>query len=192
MFRRTKVGVVAGGLSALLMVAAAGSASAGVTVTPGGSTITPANGDFGRLPLYGKGLRERTYTITKGPGDLRLDLQPSGAGSFVTEENDNAGFGQDGHGTTCTDFAYLDAAHPSCTVNVSLGLLFKGSFGVGPGLNKGLLFISYGDSPATDFELPLRGIGVIPRNHRLCRTRNGHPLHPKYFKYCQRKKHKKK
>jgi hypothetical protein len=191
MFERIKLGVAVGGLSALLLAAAASPASAGVTVTPGGSTITPANGDFGRFPLYGKHLRERTYTITKGPGDLRLDLQPTDIGSFVTEENDSGGFGQDGLGTTCTDFAYLDAAHPSCTIEVSWGLLIKGAFGIGPGLNKGLLFIRYGDSAATDFELPLRGIGVIPRNHRLCRTRNGHPLHPKYFKYCARRKHKK-
>src|SRR5262245_30713826 len=190
MFVRTKLGVVVG-LSAVLMAAAASPASAGVTVTPGGSTITPANGDFGRLPPYGKRLRERTYPITKRPGDPELDLHPNDTGSFVINDDNTLGFGQDGGGTNCTDFAYLDAAHPSCTIEVSWGLLIKDSFGVAPGLNTGELFIKYGDSAATDLELPLRGIGVIPRNHRLCRTRNGHPLHPKFFKYCQKKKHKK-
>lgn len=160
MIHRIRSEAVLFGLSVLL-VAAAGSTASAATVTPGGSTITPTNGDFGRLRLYSKKVKTRVFTVTKGPGDLQLPLEPTGAGSFVTNEGEGLGFGQLGHGTTCTDLPYLDATHPSCTIAVSWG----SGFGPDLGLNEGLLFVAFGADPASDFELPLRGIGFIRRSH---------------------------
>jgi hypothetical protein len=185
MLHRLKLGAVASGLSVLLVAAAAGSASA-VTVTPNGDMISPANGNFGRQSEFTKKVLTRTFTITKGT-EPQLALNPSVAsGGFVSNDR-GLSFGELGRGT-CTGYDHLDALHPSCTVIVSWG---AGDFGIDPGLNTGVLFISVGADPSSDLSLPLSGIGVIPRNSPLCRTRNGHPTHPKSFKYCQRKKGKK-
>ena len=186
MFRRIKLGAVGSGLSVLLVAAAAGPASA-VTVTPNGDTISPANGNFGRLPEFTKRVLTRTFTLTKGT-EPSLQLDPSvGTGGFVSNDR-GLSFGELGQGTTCPLYAQLDALHPSCTVVVSWG---AGDFGIDPGLNTGQLFLSFGADPSLDLDLPLTGIGVIPRNSSLCRTRNGHPVHPASFKYCAKKHHKK-
>ena len=176
--------LIAFSLSAAFAAAAASSASA-VSVTPDGDTITPTQASFGRVSIYHR--VSRTFTITKGsepdyfliPGDL-------GPGDFVSNSQ-GVGFGSSGFSvsTNCPDF--LDFTTPSCTMTVTLRAT--------PGPNKGFLLTNFdlgglarGTPSAPDLEAPLSAIGILPRSSYYCWTRNGHPLHKRYWKYCQKKK----
>jgi len=181
---RLRRALIAGGLSAALAAAAAGSASA-VSVTPNGDTISPTSANFGRVLIYHR--VSRTFTITKG-AESEYDLIPGdlGPGDFVSNSQ-GVGFGGSGFSisTSCPDFLYF--ATPSCTMTVT--------FQPTPGPNKGFLFTNFdlggiarGTPTAPDLEAPLTGIGILPSNSFYCWTRHGHPLHKRYWKYCQRKK----
>ena len=158
--------LIVGGLSVVLLAAAAGTASAG--------TISPASADFGRV-LIGRATAPRTFTFIKG-SESQFEIQPDGP-SFVTNLV-GGGFSQT-HETQISPNcpATLTAQQPTCTI----GVYFRPD---SPGLTRAVVFANtYSPDPIA----PLTGIGLLSRKSVFCRKKGGHFVsHKKITKYCQK------
>jgi hypothetical protein len=143
------------------------------------ATISPASSDFGRV-LIGHTTAPRTFTFTKGS---KSQFKIEGDGPTFVINDVGSGFSQTASSQVAPNCpAYLTAARPSCTIDA----YFSPNT---PGPNRGVVFANY---LSTEPVAQLTGIGMLPSSSYFCQTRNGHPVHKKLWKYCQKKKKRRK